>query len=73
MEDLTEVQGVWAVIDLDHSTSRSDRFDQNEIRRTMSKPVTFTTMLGMVGEDGCASSVVTWCCTFANLEESSLV
>jgi hypothetical protein len=71
MEHLRELQWVRAVVDLDRRRAgdegqckkKSPRGDLRSVRTT-SRPVTFTMSDATDGEDGCASSVVTLCCTF---------
>lgn len=65
MEYLTELQRIGAVVDLWHwAVSMWWTWEMN--RRTTSNPVTLTSKLATVPEDGCASFVVTLCCTFSN-------
>jgi hypothetical protein len=64
MEYLTKLQRIWAIVDLCGAwVSKGETLWSGH---TTSIPVTLTRRLATVPEDGCASFVVTWCCTFWN-------
>lgn len=66
VEDLAKLQGVGAVVNLCVCMNFRDVTERERKKeRTINKPVTLTIRLAVLGEDGCASKVVTLCCTFA--------
>jgi hypothetical protein len=66
MENLAELQRIRAVVDLRHIAVCDDGHKEVEHERTTNIPVTLTRRLATAPEDGCASFVVTLCCTFWN-------